>query len=174
MNILVLNCGSSSVKFQIIETDKDRISKDQDRRLARGVIERVGSHALITFQAEGRPPVKEDAPLRDSRAAIDRIARWIISEESGIDGIRSMADIHAVGHRVVHGGEAFKSSTRIDAKVLAGIEDCIELAPLHNPANLKGIRAARELFGDGVPQVAVFDTSFHSTMPETSYLYGIP
>ncbi|MEK7656910.1 MAG: acetate kinase [Elusimicrobiota bacterium] len=174
MNILVLNCGSSSVKFQIIETDKDRIAKDQDRRLARGIIERVGSHALITFQAEGRPPVKEDAPLRDSRAAIDRVVRWIISDESGIEGIRSMGDIHAVGHRVVHGGEAFKSSTRIDAQVLTGIEDCIELAPLHNPANLKGIRAARELFGEGVPQVAVFDTSFHSTMPETSYLYGIP
>ena len=174
MNILVLNCGSSSVKFQIIETDKDRIAKDQDRRLARGIIERVGSHALITFQAEGRPPVKEDAPLRDARAAIDRIVRWIISDESGIEGIRSMGDIHAVGHRVVHGGEAFKSSTRIDAQVLTGIEDCIELAPLHNPANLKGIRAARELFGEGVPQVAVFDTSFHSTMPETSYLYGIP
>lgn len=174
MNVLVLNCGSSSVKFQIVATDKDLIAKDADRKLARGVIERVGSLSLITLQAEGRPPVKEDAPLKDPRAAIDRITRWIVSEESGISGIRSMQDIHAVGHRVVHGGERFKSSIAIDAAVIGGIEDCVELAPLHNPANLRGIRAARELFGPGVPQVAVFDTAFHSTMPETSFLYGIP
>jgi acetate kinase len=174
MNVLVLNCGSSSAKFQIVATDKDKIAKDSDRRLAKGLIERVGSLALITFQAEGRPAIKDEAPLKDSRAAIDRIARWIVSEEAGIPGIRSMADIHAVGHRVVHGGEGFQTSIAIDDKVIAGIEDCVELAPLHNPANLRGIRAARELFGRGVPQVAVFDTAFHSTMPETAYLYGIP
>lgn len=174
MNVLVINCGSSSAKFQIVATDKDKIAKDSDRRLARGLIERVGSLALITFQAEGRPPVKDEAPLKDSRAAIDRIVRWVVSEEAGIPGVRSMADIHAVGHRVVHGGERFKASMAIDAKVIGGIEDCVELAPLHNPANLRGIRAATELFGPGVPQVAVFDTAFHATMPETAYLYGIP
>ena len=174
MNVLVLNCGSSSVKFQIVSTDKDLIAKDADRKLARGVIERVGSLSLITLQAEGRPPVKEDAPLKDPRAAIDRITRWIVSDESGISGIRSMSDISAVGHRVVHGGERFKSSIAIDDAVIGGIEDCVELAPLHNPAKLRGVRAARELFGPGVPQVAVFDTAFHSTMPETSFLYGIP
>lgn len=174
MNILVLNCGSSSIKFQVIETDQARIDADSDRCLARGVIERIGSLSLISFQATGRPPFKEDAPLRDYRAAIDRIVRWVISPESGIEGVRSMADIHAVGHRVVHGGEKFQKSVLIDASVVEGIEECVELAPLHNPANLKGIRAAQEVFGRGVPQVAVFDTAFHATMPETAYLYGIP
>lgn len=174
MNILVLNCGSSTLKFQIIETDLDIIEKDADRRLARGVLERIGGHALITFQAEGQPKVKQDAPLRDHRAAIDLVLRWIISPDSKIVNINSLSDIHAVGHRVVHGGEKFKMSVIINKGVIEGIEDCIELAPLHNPANLKGIRAALELLGEGVPQVAVFDTAFHSTMPETSYLYGIP
>jgi len=174
MNVLVLNCGSSSVKFQIVDTDLDKIGSDTDSRQARGVIERVGSHALITLHAEGRGKVVEDAPIRDHRAAVDRIIRWIVSPESGIPGIRSLADLHAVGHRVVHGGERFKRSVRIDDAVIEGIEECIELAPLHNPANLKGIRAATELLGPGVPQVAVFDTAFHLEMPETSYLYGIP
>lgn len=174
MNVLVLNCGSSSVKFQVLDTDLDRIADDSDRRLARGIVERVGSHALITLQAEGRPKVVEDAPLRNHRAAIDRILRWIVAPESGIEGITALGDIHAVGHRVVHGGEKLTRSARIDAKLLEGIEDCIELAPLHNPANLKGIRATQELLGEGVPQVAVFDTAFHSTIPETAYLYGLP
>ncbi len=174
MNILVLNCGSSSVKFQIIATDAARIEANQDRCLAHGLIERVGSLALITLQAGDKPPVKEDAPLRDYRQAIERIVRWAISPESGIEGVSSVSDIHAIGHRVAHGGEKFRASTLIDEDTIAGIEDCIELAPLHNPANLKGIRAAREIFGPGVPQAAVFDTSFHATMPETSHLYAIP
>jgi len=174
MNILVLNCGSSSVKFQIIETDLDLISKDADRRLARGILERVGSHSLITLQAEGQSPVKMDAPLRNHREALDLILRWIVSNDSNIDSIQSISDIHAIGHRVVHGGETLRKSVKIDDEVITKIEDCIELAPLHNPANLKGIRAARELFGVGIPAVAVFDTAFHSTMPETSYLYGLP
>jgi acetate kinase len=174
MNILVLNSGSSSIKFQVIATDQERIDADSDRCLAKGVIERIGSLSLATFQAGERAPIKEDVPLRDVRAAIDRIVRWAISPEAGIEGVRSAADIHAVGHRVVHGGERFQASTVIDEKVAAGIEECVELAPLHNPANLKGIRAAREVFGPGVPQVAVFDTAFHATMPETAYLYGIP
>ena len=174
MHILVLNCGSSSVKFQIIDTDLDRIRQDTDRRLARGVLERIGSHSLITFQAEERPPARFDMPVRDHKAAFDRILRWIVSPESGLEEIRAIGDVHAVGHRVVHGGERFKASVRIEDEVLAGIEECIELAPLHNPANLKGIRAAREVLGPGVPQVAVFDTAFHATMPERSFLYGIP
>ena len=174
MNILVLNCGSSTVKFQIIETDQDKIDVDQDRRLASGIVERVGGHALITLQAQGQPKVKRAEPVRDHRAAIDLIVRWIISPESKIDNITALADIHAVGHRVVHGGERFQVSVRVDPLVIEGIEDCIELAPLHNPANLKGIRAATELLGTGVPQVVVFDTSFHSTMPDASFLYAIP
>jgi len=174
MNILVLNCGSSSIKFQVIETDAARIDADSDRCLAKGLIDRIGTLALINFQATGREPYCEDVPLRDYRSALDRIGRWVISPESGIEGVRSMADIHAVGHRVVHGGEKFQASVLIDAKVVEGIEECVELAPLHNPANLRGIKAAQEVFGRGVPQAAVFDTAFHATMPETAYLYGIP
>jgi acetate kinase len=174
MNILVLNCGSSSLKFQLIETDLDLIEKNSDLRKAGGIIERIGGQALITFKADGGSAQKQATPLRDHRAAIDYMLRWIISAEARIPGIRSLADIHAVGHRVVHGAEKFTRSVVINDEVIRSIEDCIELAPLHNPANLKGIRAAQELLGLGVPQVAVFDTAFHSTMPETSYLYAIP
>lgn len=174
MNVLVLNCGSSSLKFQIIATDTDRIEGDSDVCLAKGLIERIGSLSLLTFKAAGREAIRTEEPLRDVRAALERVMRWAVSPESGIDCVKSAADLHAVGHRVVHGGEKFSASVRIDAAVIAGIEACVELAPLHNPANLKGIRAAAEVFGPGVPQVAVFDTAFHATMPETAYLYGIP
>ncbi len=174
MNVLVLNCGSSSLKFQIIQTDLEMIEKDADKQLAKGLIERIGSQALVTLQASGKSPVKHAAPLRDHRAALDHIIKWIVSADAQIPGIHSLADIYAVGHRVVHGAESFTKSTIIDDRVIRGIEDCIDLAPLHNPANLKGIVAARELLGQGIPAVAVFDTSFHSTMPETSFLYAIP
>jgi len=108
------------------------------------------------------------------RAAVDFIIRWTLSESANISGIQTIADIHAAGHRVVHGGEQFTQSVLITDEVLRGIEDMIELAPLHNPANIKGIHAAKELFGHGLPQVAVFDTAFHQTLPETAYLYAIP
>ncbi len=174
MNILVLNCGSSSLKFQIIETDLDIIEKNADVQKAKGLVERIGGQSLATLQATGRPALKQAVALRDHRAALDYVIRWIISSESHVPGIHSLADIHAVGHRVVHGAEKFTKSIIIDDAVIRGVEDCIDLAPLHNPANLKGILAAREVMGAGVPQVAVFDTGFHSTMPETSYLYAIP
>lgn len=174
MNVLVLNCGSSSLKFQVISTDLESIEKETDRCLARGVIERIGSEALSRFQVEGRRPVRSAAPLRDHRAALDHALRWLIGDGAPIPGLGALADIHAVGHRVVHGGEALIHSVVIDEKVEDQIEDCIDLAPLHNPANLRGIAAARELLGPAVPQVAVFDTAFHSTMPEPSYLYALP
>lgn len=175
MNILVLNCGSSSLKFQIIETDLEMIEKGADRELAKGLIERIGSEALISYKVEGgKGTLKQTAPLRDHKAALTHIIKWLNSDDTKIPGIESLEDIHAVGHRTVHGGEEFKRSVRIDNDVIAKLEDNIELAPLHNPANLKGIYAAREVFGPSVPQVAVFDTAFHSTMPETSYLYAIP
>ena len=174
MNVLVLNCGSSSVKFQLIETDLDHIEKNTDKRLASGILERIGSHSLITFQAEGQPKVHMDTAVRNHRDAIGIIFRWLISSESKLDNIKSYADIHAIGHRIVHGGEKFSKSVIINEQIITGIEDNIELAPLHNPANVKGIRAATEILGESVPQVAVFDTAFHSTMPETSYLYGLP
>ncbi|MBI5868847.1 MAG: acetate kinase [candidate division Zixibacteria bacterium] len=164
MTILVLNCGSSSVRFQLVATDVDLIEQDADRYLARGHLERFGPEALISFHAEGQPPIERTASVADHRAAIEIILRWI----------KSLGEIHAVGHRVVHGGERFQQSVRIDEDVLVGIEACAELAPLHNPVNLRGIRAAAELLGADVPQVAVFDTAFHATMPDTSYLYALP
>lgn len=174
MNVLVLNCGSSTVKFQLIATDLDAISKNEDRRLARGGIERVGGEAIITLKTEGREQQRLTESLRDMRAAVDFIIRWATSERAGISDVHSIADIHAVGHRVVHGGERFTHSVLITDEVLREIEDCIELAPLHNPANIKGIQAARDLFGPGLPQVAVFDTAFHQTLPEQAYLYAVP
>jgi acetate kinase len=150
------------------------IEKDADKQLAKGLIERIGSQALVTLQATGRTPIKHASGLRDHRLALDHVIKWIISDDSQIPEIKSLTDIHAVGHRVVHGAEQFVKSIIIDEKVIRGIEDCIDLAPLHNPANLKGIHAARELLGSGIPAVAVFDTSFHSTMPEVSFLYAIP
>jgi acetate kinase len=173
MNILVLNCGSSSVKFQIIATDLELIGNNADRRLARGGLERIGGEAIVSLQSESREPRVSTATLRDTRAAVEFIVRWACSED-GPPEIRSVADIHAVGHRVVHGGEHFKHSVTIDDAVLRAIVDCIELAPLHNPTNIKGIQAARDVFGAGLPQVAVFDTAFHQTLPEQAYLYAIP
>ncbi len=174
MNVLVLNAGSATLKFQLIATDRAAIERESDLKLARGVIERIGGHALIHFQREGGPRVFREKTLRDHRAALDEFLAWVVSDESGVAAVRSLADIHAVGHRVVHGGQRFRESVRIDAEVIAAIEDMVELAPLHNPGNLKGIRAATELLGPGAPQVAVFDTAFHASMPETSYLYAIP
>jgi acetate kinase len=174
MNVFVLNCGSSSLKFQIIETDADLIEKDADKQLAKGLVERIGSEAIISFQVGDKPAVKGAAPLRDHKAALAHVIKWVTAPETKIAGINGLADIHAIGHRVVHGAERFKGSHLIDKDVIAGLQECIDLAPLHNPANLKGIYAATELFGPAMPQVAVFDTAFHSTMPESAYLYAIP
>ena len=174
MNILVLNCGSSSVKFQLIATDVEQIAGNTDQRLARGVIERIGGESIITLQATGHEAERSTAPLRDTRAAVELIIRWACSENSGIEAVKSVADVQAVGHRVVHGGEQFTHSVLITDEVLRGIEDCIDLAPLHNPANIKGIMAAREVFGAGLAQVAVFDTAFHQTLPDHAYLYALP
>lgn len=174
MNVLVLNAGSATLKFQLIATDRAAIEREDDVKLARGLVERIGGHALITFQREGGPRVFREKTLRDHRAALGEFLSWVVSEESGVSAVRSPADIHAVGHRVVHGGQRFRESVRVDAEVIAAIEDMFELAPLHNPGNLKGVHAATELLGAGMPQVAVFDTAFHASMPETSYLYAIP
>ncbi|HYO63023.1 MAG TPA: acetate kinase [Pyrinomonadaceae bacterium] len=174
MNVLVLNSGSSSVKFQVIATDLERIARNADERLARGNIERVGGEAVIALQAEGGEAVRTAAQIRDTRAAVDYIIRWVGAGRGEVRGVAGVADIHAVGHRVVHGGERFRRSVLIDEEVLRGIEDNIDLAPLHNPANVKAIRAARDALGAGVPQAAVFDTAFHQTMPEHAYLYALP
>src|SRR5436190_22612436 len=174
MNVLVLNCGSSSVKFQLIATDLDLIARDADRRLAKGTIERIGGEAIVTLQVEGREPQRSASSLRDISAAVNFITQWATSADAGIEAIKTIADVHAVGRRVVHGGERFKQSVLITAEVIRAVEDCIDLAPLHNPANLAGISATRKLFGEGLPQVAVFDTAFHQTLPDHAFLYALP
>jgi acetate kinase len=174
MNVLVLNCGSSSLKFQLIRVSRQSIEQNQESFLAKGIIERIGSQALITLRGGAPKAQKSALAIRDHKQAIDYVLKWLIGPQSQIEDIQSLADIQAVGHRVVHGGEKFKQSVPIDDKVVEGIQDCIDLAPLHNPANLSGIEAIRELLGPAIPQVAVFDTAFHSNMPETSYLYPIP
>lgn len=174
MNVLVLNSGSSSLKFQVIATDLDRIKQDQDQRLCKGEFERIGGEAVVSFQSGQNAKRKFTAPLRDIPAALDYLVRYITSDKSGVSAIKNSGDISAVGHRVVHGGELFAESALVNDQVLHGIEDCIDLAPLHNPGNLQGIQAARDLFGKDTPQVAVFDTSFHHSIPEHGYLYAIP
>ena len=172
MNVLVLNCGSSSLKFQLIDTDLERAAAGTDRVLAKGAVDDIGGAGILKLEAAGRPPVKESAEVLEHKIAVEKVVEWLCREGSGI--LTSRKDIDAVGHRVVHGGERFKASVRIDDAVLQGIEACFDMAPLHNPPNVKGYRAARELLGDEVPQVAVFDTSFHQTMAPAAYLYGIP
>jgi acetate kinase len=174
MNVLILNAGSSSLKFQVIGTDLEKINKNEDRRLCRGQVERIGGEAIVTVQAQDGARQVSTAPLRNVPAALDYVIRWLSSEKSGVSEIRSLADIHAVGHRVVHGGELFQESALITDDVIRGIEECIDLAPLHNPNNLRGIRAAREIFGQRTPQVAVFDTAFHASIPEYAYVYAVP
>jgi acetate kinase len=174
MNVFVVNAGSSSLKFQVIATDPDRIKQNTDELLCRGQVERIGGEAIITFETHRDQRQKVTAPIRDVSAALDYVLRWLASDRSGVDEIRNLGDIHAVGHRVVHGGELFKESVIINDSVLKGIEDCIDLAPLHNPNNLRGIRAVSEIFGQSTPQVAVFDTAFHTSIPEHAYLYAIP
>ena len=173
MNILVLNVGSSTLKFQLIATDAAAIAESGDRRLARGHVDRIGGEAILTLEATGREATKTATQIRDHAHAVEYIITWLTSESSGVP-ITSTADISAVGHRVVHGGERFSASTLVNDDVWRELEELIELAPLHNPHNLKGIAAARRVLGPGIPQVAVFDTAFHHTLPETAFLYAIP
>ena len=173
MRILVLNAGSSSLKFQLIDTDGAAIAESRDRRLARGVVERIGGQAIVTLHDADGQSSKSTAPIRDHAAAVEHVIAWLTSAESGVE-IDSVGEIEAVGHRVVHGGERFTHSTRIDDAVRRELEDLIELAPLHNPHNLRGIAAARAALGPGVPQVAIFDTAFHHSLPDVAYLYAIP
>lgn len=160
MNILALNCGSSSLKFQLSVVDGPATTA-----LGRGLVERIGGTASVTFEQEGRPPLREDAPIADHEAAVRRVIEWIQAGPAGLD---------AVGHRVVHGGERFVQPNRIDATVSGAIEALEELAPLHNGPSLAGIRACRATLGERVPLVAVFDTAFHATLPEPAFSYGIP
>jgi acetate kinase len=174
MNVLVLNSGSSSLKFQVISTDLERIKQHKDDRICRGEMEGIGGEAVIHFQHRDDSAQTFTAPIHDISQALDFLVRYILSDRSGVTEIKSAGDFNAAGHRVVHGGEKFTQSALIDDKVLKDIEACIDLAPLHNPNNVRGILAVRDVLGPDLPQVAVFDTSFHHTMPEQAYLYALP
>jgi acetate kinase len=166
MIVLVLNCGSSSIKYQVIDMGND------SKLLAKGIVERVGlADGILTHKPEGKEKYEVFEPIPDHNVGINLILDTLVDKEHGV--ISSINDIVAVGHRVAHGGEFFTESSLINERVKSEIEKCIELAPLHNPANLKGILSMEKLL-PGVPQVAVFDTSFHQTMPNFSYLYAIP
>jgi acetate kinase len=173
VHILVLNVGSSSLKFQFIDTDGAAIVASRDRRIARGQIERIGGESIVTLSVADQRTRKTTAVIRDHAGAVEYIVKWLTSDESGVP-ITTIGEIQAVGHRVVHGGEQFSHSMLVDDNVWNELEELIELAPLHNPHNLRGITAARAVLGPGIPQVAVFDTAFHHTLPETAYLYAIP
>ena len=172
MKALVLNCGSSTVKFQLIETDPDLISHNRDRFLAKGIVEKIGTtEAIISYQQGEEKPVKSVGEVLDHKTAVAKCLALLTSGDHPAIGHES--DIGVVGHRVVHGGEKFSASTLMDEQVVAQIRDCIDLAPLHNPHNLKGYQVCAQLLPD-VPQVAVFDTAFHQTMPPCAYIYGLP
>ena len=164
MNILVINCGSSSLKYQLINSETEGV-------LAKGLCERIGIDGMLTYQPEGGEKEKSEIAMPTHTEAINAVLAALTNEKSGV--IKSLAEVGAVGHRVVHGGEKFTSSCLINDESMKAIEECNDLAPLHNPANLIGIRACQELM-PGVPMVAVFDTAFHQTMPDVAYTYGIP
>lgn len=172
--VLVLNCGSSSVKFQVIEPDVETPARDRDRRLARGAVADLGDQTRVTLQVEGQPPRRSTEAVHDHQGAIQRILEWIGSADFQLAGSRAGVGFDAVGHRVVHGGERFTESVLIDDEVMAAIEQLEELAPLHNAPSLKGVRAARATLGARIPMVAVFDTAFHATLPEHACRYAIP
>ncbi len=172
MKILVLNSGSSSVKFQIIETDLERMNAHRDETLAVGQVEKIGlSDSRLVLKVPERSPYQDYHEILEHRAAIEWVLRTLVDPNHGILG--SVDEIEAVGHRVVHGGEEFASSVLMTPDVVAKIEECTVLAPLHNPANLRGYYAAHGILPD-VPHVAVFDTAYHQTMPAHAFLYGIP
>ena len=165
MNILVINCGSSSLKFQLIDMTTEAVQ-------AKGLCERIGiDGSRIVYTPAGGEKMTIESPMPTHTEAIKLVLDCLTNAEYGV--IKSLKEINAVGHRVVHGGEKFASSTIITDEVIKVIEECNELAPLHNPANLIGINVCRELM-PGVPMVGVFDTAFHQTMPKKAYLYGLP
>ncbi len=166
MNILVLNCGSSSIKYQLFDM------QGSARVLAKGLIERIGlTDGILTHKPAGKDNYKVVLDIPDHTVGINMVMEALVHPVHGV--IKSICEIKAVGHRVAHGGENFKESVLIDNDVKRDIEKCAELAPLHNPAHLKGILSCEKLL-PGIPQVAVFDTSFHQTMPDYAFMYAIP
>ena len=164
MNVLVINCGSSSLKYQLINSDSEAV-------LAKGLCERIGIDGRLVYQKTGCDKEITEAAMPTHKEAIQMVLDALTNDKTGAIG--SLKEVNAVGHRVVHGGEKFAKSVVITDEVISAVEECNDLAPLHNPANLIGIRVCSELM-PGVPQVAVFDTAFHQTMPAKAYLYGLP
>lgn len=165
MNILVINCGSSSLKYQLIDSESEKV-------LAKGLCERIGiDGSAITHQPAGGEKLTTKVDMPNHTAAVKYVIEKLVDPQVGV--VASLDEIGAVGHRIVHGGEKFASSVVIDDEVIKAVEECNDLAPLHNPANLIGINSCKEIMPD-VPMVAVFDTAFHQTMPKEAYLYGLP
>ena len=164
MNVLVINCGSSSLKFQLINAETEKV-------LAKGLCERIGIDGRLTYQPAGGEKEKSDLAMPTHTEAIQFVIDALTNEKTGV--VKSLDEIGAVGHRLVHGGEKFASSVVITDEVKKAVEECNDLAPLHNPANLIGVAACEKLM-PGTPMVAVFDTAFHQTMPQKAYMYGLP
>ena len=164
MNILVINCGSSSLKYQLIDSESEKV-------LAKGLCERIGIDGRLTYSPDGGEKEVTDAPMPTHTEAIQLVLDALTNEKTGV--IKSLDEVGAVGHRLVHGGEKFACSVVITDEVLAAVEECNDLAPLHNPANLIGVDACKKCM-PGVPMVGVFDTAFHQTMPKEAYMYALP
>jgi len=165
MKVLVINCGSSSLKYQLFNMEDESV-------LAKGLVERIGIEgSVLKHQPAGKDKVEIKAEIPNHKVAVKMMLEALLHEEYGV--IKDLKEITAVGHRVVHGGEKFSGSVRIDDKVMETLKECINLAPLHNPPNIWGIEAVKEILPD-VPMVGVFDTAFHQAMPEKAYLYGLP
>ncbi len=164
MKVLVINCGSSSLKYQLIDSETEQV-------MAKGLCERIGIDGALTYQKAGCDKEQSTPAMPTHKEAIQLVLDALVNPTTG--AIKDLSEVEAVGHRIVHGGEKFASSAIIDDEMLAAVEECNDLAPLHNPANLIGIRACQELM-PGVPMVGVFDTAFHQTMPTKAYLYGLP
>ena len=165
MKILVINAGSSSIKYQLIDMETEQV-------IAKGMCDRIGiAGGNFKLKAAGKEDYKIDIQMANHKEAVKLVLDTLVSAEHGV--IASLSEISAVGHRVLHGGEKFSGSVIVNEDVIAAIEECCELGPLHNPHNLTGIRACEAMM-PGVPQVAVFDTGFHQTMPDYAYLYALP
>ena len=165
MKVLVINCGSSSLKYQVLDMTNENL-------LCKGLVERIGMEgSVIGHEKIGMDKVKNVVPMKDHKDAIAQVLDAIQNPEYGV--VKDMSEIGAVGHRVVHAGEKYANSVLIDDSVIMALEECVELAPLHNPPNLLGIAACKELMPN-TPMVGVFDTAFHQTMPAESYIYALP
>ena len=167
MKVLALNCGSATVKFQLVEIGLDSSPYSRDRKLARGLIDGIGEEANCRFEAAGEPSMEKIMPVRDLSAAVRAVIEWL-------DSVPALGRPDAVGHRVVHGGRRYTAATFIDEAVLGDLDALCEIAPLHNPATVSAIHAARQVFGVAVPMVAVFDTAFHHRIPEAAATYALP